>query len=98
MLGYLLAGARHGLSYRLGPTVVHGHPHTCQSQAWLFFCFFCFFQEKGYLWKGSQVKRREGTGQQESKAQPAQASTSTTETPNPVNPNRKRAHLGTKRT
>ncbi len=51
-----------------------------------------------FLWKGLQVRRREGTGQRETKAQPAQASTSTTEDPNPVNPNRKRAHLEAKRT
>ncbi len=51
-----------------------------------------------FLWKGLQVRRREGIGQGETKAQPAQASTSTTEDPNPVNPNRKRAHLEAKRT
>ncbi len=35
-----------------------------------------------FLWKGLQVRRREGTGQRESKAQPAQASTSTTKAQN----------------
>ncbi len=50
---------------------------------WIFFFFFSGeglwdYRRPIFLWKGLQVRRREGTGQRESKAQPAQASTSTT--------------------
>ncbi len=45
-----------------------------------------------FLWKGLQARRREGTGQREFKAQPAQASTSTTKKPKPSEPRPQKWH------